>query len=118
MFRILFVFLSCALFLFTITMANPCPCEVIANQQLSNEPSTAMLEPTLDEILDKKFLESYFERLPAGSSMETSSESFPSHHQEKHFDLSAQRNKRPSWAAVGKRTISYINKRPSWAQVG
>lgn len=109
MFRILFVILSCAFFLLTMTMANPCPCETIVN-----EPSTSMLEPTLDELLDKKFLENYFDRLPA----DISGESFPSNPPEKNFDLSAQRNKRPSWAAVGKRTISYINKRPSWAQVG
>lgn len=98
-----------------MTTANPCPCEVIVSEPLSNEPSTAMLESNADELNEKKFWENYFERTP----LETSAELFPAvHRQEKNFDLSTQRNKRPSWAAVGKRAISYINKRPSWAQVG
>lgn len=116
MFRMIFLLLSFALLQSTMTTANPCPCEVIVSEQLTNEPSTAMLESTADDFNEKKFWENYFERLP----LETSSELFPSvgHRQEKNFDLSAQRNKRPSWAAVGKRAMSYMNKRPSWAQVG
>lgn len=115
MFHNSFILLSFVVILFTMTRANPCPCEVIASEPLANNPSSSISDSTIDDLMEKKFLEEYLERLSAS---ETSAESYPLFRQGKSLDLAAQRNKRPSWAAVGKRAASLISKRPSWAQVG
>ena len=118
MFHISFIVCSFVLTLLTMTKASPCPCEVIVNEPLSNNLPTSISDSTIDDLMDKKFLDEYLDRLSPASPLETSAESYPLYrHGGKGFDLTAQRNKRPSWAAVGKRAVS-LYKRPSWAQVG
>lgn len=104
-------------------MANPCPCELVANESLSNNPPTSLTDSTMNEIVDDKVLEDYLDQLSAASQLETSAESlaslYPLFRQTKSLDITRQRSKRPSWAAVGKRAAAFTNKhRPSWAQVG
>jgi hypothetical protein len=95
-------------------MANPCPCEVIVNESLSNNPPSTITDSTMNELIDNKLLEDDLDRLTIGSQLETSAEYYPLFQQ----GNLVQRHKRPSWAAVGKRALSLHNKRPSWAQVG
>ncbi len=96
-------------------MANPCPCEVIVNEPSSNNSPSTITDPTVNELIDNKLIEDYFDRLTAATQAEASSaEYYPLFRQ----GNIGQRSKRPSWAAVGKRGLSLNNKRPSWAQVG
>lgn len=101
-------------------MANPCPCELIVNESLSNNPPTASItDSTINDIAEDKLLEDYLDQLSATSQQELSLESYPLYRQIKSLDTTRQRSKRPSWAAVGKRAATLNNKqRPSWAQVG
>ncbi len=115
MFHVSFIFLA---FILTMTMANPCPCEVITNEQLSNNPPSTITDPaTINELIDNKFLEDYLDRLTSASQSEISAESYPLLRQVKSLDLIGQRYKRPSWAAIGKRAL-LLHKRPSWAPIG
>ena len=112
----LYISFICLSLILTVTMANPCPCEVIVNEPSSNNPSGTITDPTMTELIDNKLLEDYFDRLAAAASQSeaSSAEYYPLFRQAN----IAQRSKRPSWAAVGKRALSLNNKRPSWAQVG
>jgi hypothetical protein len=110
--------LSFSLAILTMTMANPCPCELIVNESL---PPTSIIGPTNNDLLDDKIFEEYLDRLRTGPQLETSAEIpslYPLLRQTKSLDISRPRSKRPSWAAVGKRAASFFNKQPSWAQVG
>ncbi len=100
-----------------MTMANPCPCEVIVNDSLSNDSPNFIPESTLNQLINYELLEEYLDHLTASQSG-TSTDSDPFFRQTKSLDTTRGRVKRPSWAAVGKRAASLRNKRPSWAQVG
>jgi len=103
----------------TMTMANPCPCEVIVNESLSNDPATnAITESQLNQLINDGYLEDYLDQLMSSSQSGTSTEFFPLFRQTKSLDTTRGRVKRPSWAAVGKRAATNNNKQPSWAQVG
>ncbi|CAF1529334.1 unnamed protein product [Adineta steineri] len=104
-----------------MTMANPCPCELIVNESSSNNPSNSITDSTPNQFNDDEILEDYLDRLSDAFQSETSSDVsslYPVLHQTKNFDANRKRSKRPSWAAVGKRATSLNSKRPSWAQVG
>jgi len=104
-----------------MSMANPCPCELIVNESSPNNPASSITDPTINELVDEKIFEDYLDRFATVSQSEPSSEFsslYPLFRQTKSLDANRQRYKRPSWAAVGKRAASYKHKRPSWAQVG
>jgi hypothetical protein len=106
-----FVLLTFLLIFFSLTMANPCPCELVVN-----EPS---LIPTTDsssgnQLIDDDSTEDYLEQVGTNNP----SSLYPLIHQTKSLATFRRRFKRPSWATVGKRSSISIKKRPSWAQVG
>lgn len=105
----------------TIAMAKPCPCELITNEPLSNNPVSAVMDSTTNQFTDDENLEEYIDQIPSASQSEPSlylSSSYPLFRLIKPLDTNVLRYKRPSWASVGKRGIHSINKRPSWAQIG
>ena len=114
---ILFTLLAAILAL----VANPCPCDLIVNESLVNNPAASNTDLTHNQLVDIDSLDDYLERLAEQSHSDASSDAsalYPLLRQTKSLDISATRLKRPSWAAVGKRAAALHNKRPSWAQVG
>ena len=118
MLHISFIYLAFILTIITMTMANPCPCEVIVNDSLSNDSPNSIPDSTLNQLINDELLEEYLDQLTAVSQSGTSADSYPLFRQTKSLDTTRGRVKRPSWAAVGKRAASLHNKQPSWAQVG
>ena len=110
-----------------VTTANPCPCETIVNESLSNNnnnsPPISVMDASRNDFADEDILDEYFDQYPSSSSQAEISLNhlqdvvgfYPLHRHGRNLDGNRQRAKRPSWATVGKRLIS---KRPSWAQVG
>ena len=88
-------------------MANPCPCELVVN-----EPTTDSSSST-NQLIDDDSTEDYLEQ----AGINNPSNFYPLLRQTKSLSTYRRRFKRPSWATVGKRSIT-IKKRPSWAQVG
>jgi hypothetical protein len=97
-----------------MSMANPCPCELVINESLLTNPPTSITDSTINDIVEDKLLEDYLEHLSNGAQSELN----PLFRQTKSLDITQQRYKRPSWAAVGKRAASLEKRLPSWAQVG
>jgi hypothetical protein len=109
--------------LFNLTaMANPCPCEVIANESLSSHLPTSAIDSSVDDETSEDYLGQYAVKYqPAMSAHHL--QDFNDLHSflraNKYFDSDRARYKRPSWAPVGKRSNTFrVNKRPSWAPVG
>ncbi|CAF2661614.1 unnamed protein product [Rotaria sp. Silwood2] len=121
MFHISLIFLPFIFTILTMTMANPCPCELIANESLSNNPANTIMDPTMNQLVDDETLEDYLDQLTAPSQSQTStdlSSLYPLFRKIKSIGTNRKRFKRPSWATVGKRANYINNKRPSWAQIG
>ncbi|CAF3667135.1 unnamed protein product [Rotaria sp. Silwood1] len=121
MFHISFIFLPFIFTILTMTMANPCPCELIANESLSNNPANTVVDSVMNQLVDDETFEDYLDQLPTPSQSETStdlSSLHPLFRQIKSLETNRKRFKRPSWATVGKRAYYIHNKPPSWAQIG
>ncbi|CAF1242341.1 unnamed protein product [Rotaria sordida] len=104
-----------------MTMANPCPCEIITKESLSNNPANINIDSKMNQLVDDETLEDYIDQLTIPSQSEIStdlSSLHPLFRQIKNSEGNRKRFKRPSWATVGKRAIYMNNKQPSWAQVG
>jgi len=87
-------------------MANPCPCELVANEPTADSSSLS----TTNQVIDDDSADDYVEQVPPHI--------YPLIRQAKSLTTYRRRFKRPSWATVGKRSPILIKKRPSWAQVG
>ncbi|CAF0874568.1 unnamed protein product [Adineta ricciae] len=121
MFRLSLVCLSFLLAILSISMANPCPCELIVNESIPNNAPTSTTDSINNPLADIDTLDDYLNQLTEQSHPEIfadASSLYPLLRQTKSLDVNGQRLKRPSWAAVGKRAAAFRNKRPSWAQVG
>ncbi|UJR09862.1 hypothetical protein I4U23_014084 [Adineta vaga] len=121
MYRVSLIFLPMILAILTMTMANPCPCELIVNESLSNNGQNLNTDSANNQLVDIDTLDDYLDQLNEQTRPESLSDItslYPLLQQTKNLDTNAPRLKRPSWAAVGKRAASLHNKRPSWAQVG
>jgi hypothetical protein len=118
MFHISFIFLPCIFTILSMTMANPCPCELVVNESLSNYPPNSITDSMKNRLINDETLEDYFDQLTASSQSGPSSDLYPLLRQTKILDTPRERVKRPSWATVGKRAASMNKKTPSWAQVG
>lgn len=112
--------ISIGLVSISLTLANPCPCQlVLPDSAVSTIASTSNSETPLNQYFDDDSLEEYIQQLAATMSLTPDNEQdFNEIYQQKPFISSARRSKRPSWATVGKRAAILIKKRPSWAQVG
>jgi hypothetical protein len=91
---------------FSLTMANPCPCESIDNETPALSPTDTS---STNQLSDDDILEEYLNQLAAN---------IPLLHQTNSLSTERKRFKRPSWATVGKRSSMLIKKRPSWAHIG
>lgn len=113
-----YIVLTFILILFTFTTANQCPCELIASE---NPPiSTVDLSwtnPFTDDDSSEEIMEQVATNIPSTNRYPEIIPLYPLDRERKSLSGTRRRFKRPSWAAVGKRSL-LIKKRPSWAQVG
>ena len=110
-------------------MACPCPCEVIVNESLSNDPPGSLMDPTSNVLIDDDNAADDLDRYAAAVAatyqpgisadhLQHLAELHELFQQRKSLDSNRKRFKRPSWATIGKRTSQVIHKRPAWARVG
>ena len=101
---------------FGLILANPCPCDLSARDPLMENSINGELSfrPNLDdETIEDDFNYRMIANYP--NFIEVN----PLNYQRRSSLLvDGRRSKRPSWAAVGKRSSILIKKRPSWAPVG
>lgn len=114
-----FAFLTFLFVLFSLTMANPCPCELLVNETPTIPPTdTSSSNNFIDDDSAEDYLEQLANNSPSTNKYQDVSSLYPLINQLKSLSTSRKRFKRPSWATVGKRASFLVKKRPSWAQVG
>ncbi|CAF0816582.1 unnamed protein product [Rotaria sp. Silwood1] len=112
-----FIFITFLLILFTLTMANRCPCELVVNENptIPNADSSST-NSLIDDDSQDDYLEQLANNIPSTNKYEDIARLYPMIGHTKSLSITHKRFKRPSWATVGKRSI-LIKKRPSWAQI-
>ncbi|CAF1118206.1 unnamed protein product [Rotaria magnacalcarata] len=118
MIRQTYIVLTVILILCSLTTANRCPCELVVNENptISNT-DLASLSSFMDDDSTKDYIVQVADSIPSTNEDQEMANLYPLIRQRKSLSTTRRRFKRPSWAAVGKRSFTLIRKRPSWAQV-
>ncbi|CAF3794649.1 unnamed protein product [Rotaria magnacalcarata] len=119
MIRQTYIVLTVILILCSLTTANRCPCELVVNENptISNT-DLASLSSFMDDDSTKDYIVQVADSIPSTNEDQEMANLYPLIRQRKSLSTTRRRFKRPSWAAVGKRSFTLIRKRPSWAQIG
>jgi hypothetical protein len=114
------IYLTFLLFIVSLIMANPCPCELVVNENpMISKPDTAIRQLSAEDSI----IEDSVEPVPAANVQSTDkyedlTNSYPFIRQIKSLSTARKRFKRPSWATIGKRSSISIKKRPAWVTIG
>lgn len=118
-----FIYLSFLFIFFSLTLANPCPCELVDNETPSISTNDPTVHPSTDDDSADDFVES-----PSNTNVDANVQPadkyrdltnfYPFVRKSTSLSTSRKRFKRPSWATIGKRSSILIKKRPSWATIG
>jgi hypothetical protein len=112
------IYLAFLLIFVSLTMANPCPCELVVNET----PMISATDSSTRQIHDEDTTEDSAEP-PAANVQSTDkyrdlTNLYPFIREAKSLETTRRRFKRPSWATIGRRSSILIKKRPAWVTIG
>ncbi len=110
-----FIYLSFLFIFFSLTMANPCPCELVVNETPIRSTRDSSGHPLSNEESAEDLIDP---PVATTDKYQELTNLYPFIRETKSLATTRKRFKRPSWATIGKRSSVLIQKRPSWATIG